>query len=97
MDRIETGTTRYIGLSRIPRYELTKDFFMNLPEGKLLISNLFEQKHKPILSEKVVGFKGRKEQWDRVCSSNASKKPCLVFDSVLESENFLSLLRKRFN
>ena len=97
MDRIETNSTRFIGLSRIPRYELTKDFFMNLPEGKFLVSNFFDLKHNSIFSERVVTCHERRKQWVGVCNSMSSKKPCLVFDSESEFENFLKSLKKRFN
>lgn len=58
---------------------LTKKFFMQLPEGLYLASNLSESTFKSCFSEKIASLDKREQQWERIVKARVSRRLCRVF------------------
>ena len=71
------------------RKKLTKKFFMILPEGLYLASNVHDDLFKSIFEEEIAASDQRKEQWQRIVSVGASQKLCYVFKTKEDYEIWL--------
>lgn len=61
--------------------KLSKRFFVTLPEGVFLVSNLYFHRGMPVFAEKTVPMTDREDQWKRIVSLGASQRNCRVFRS----------------
>ncbi len=61
------------------REKLTKKFFMRLPEGLYLASNIHDNRFQSKFEEVITSLDQREEQWKRIVSAGASQKLCCVF------------------
>lgn len=74
--------------------KLTKKFFMQLPEGVFLVSNVFHNPTTTVFAEEVSPVSERSAQWDRIVSAGADQRGCRVFKSRIEFETWLALAYK---
>jgi len=69
-------------------HKLTKKFFMNLPEGLYLVSNVYDTLGyscaTPIFNEYIVQRENRNAQWDKIKSVGADQRLCDVYRSAEE-------------
>lgn len=79
---MEKGNTLYRG-------KLTKKFFMQLPEGLYLASNIHDNRFQSIFEEVIASLNQREEQWKRVVSAGASQKLCCVFKTKEDYDTWL--------
>lgn len=67
-------------------HKLTKQFFMSLPTGILLVSNVYEMlgphEHSPSFCEKVVPPEKREEQWKRIKEVRANHRNCRLYANI---------------
>jgi hypothetical protein len=73
-------------------YKLTKKYFMTLPEGFYLVSNIFKNIMQSIFAEKVAPLNFRKDQWNRIIEADAHQRLCHIFETEKEYQNWLSAL-----
>jgi hypothetical protein len=71
------------------REKLTKTFFMQLPEGLYLASNVHDDRFQSIFEEEIAALDQRREQWKRIVSVRASQKLCCVFKTKNDYETWL--------
>ncbi len=68
------------------REKLTKTFFMQLPEGLYLASNVHDDRFQSIFEEEIATLDQRKEQWKRIVSAGATQKLCCIFKTKEDYE-----------
>jgi len=73
-------------------HKLTKKYFMSLPEGSFLVSNIVKNSMQPVFAEKVIPLNLRKNQWDRIVEVGAQQRECHIFETEMEFKNWLSEL-----
>jgi hypothetical protein len=59
--------------------KLTKKFFMQLPEGLYLASNLYESTYESTFAEEIASLGEREQQWIRIVKARVSQRLCRVF------------------
>lgn len=59
--------------------KLTKKFFMELPEGLYLASNLLKYPYRSSFAEKIASLDEREQQWRRIVNAGVSQKLCRAF------------------
>jgi hypothetical protein len=65
--------------SEITMARLTKSFYLSLPTGVYLVSNLGWAPDKPLFADRVVQDSERINQWRRIVGSGAAQRLCNVF------------------
>jgi hypothetical protein len=81
--------------------KLTKRFFMQLPEGKFLISNRFTPGFRPLYTDKVIGFRPiyaetvacqsqREGQWKEIVKAGVDQRLCRIFKTKLDYTAWLA-------
>jgi hypothetical protein len=75
--------------------KLTKKFFMNLPEGLFLVSNIFPTMETSVFAKETSPFSQRLDQWKRIISVGADQRLCHVFGSKEEYEIWLNQAMKQ--
>ncbi len=74
--------------------KLTKKFFMQLPEGLYLVSNVHQgttYDHRPAFEGVVGPLSKREQQWREIKEVSADRRLCEVFES---REKYLASCRK---
>lgn len=71
------------------REKLTKKFFMQLPEGLYLASNVHYNRFQSVFEERIAVLDRREEQWKRIVSAGASQKLGCVFKTKEDYEIWL--------
>jgi hypothetical protein len=61
------------------RTKLTKSFFMKLPTGVFLASNVYNAPRDPYFAETVSPLETREVQWRRIRNTGANQLMCSVF------------------
>jgi len=69
--------------------KMTKKFFMQLPEGLYLASNVHDNRFQTIFEEKIAALDRREEQWIRIVSAGASQRIGYVFKTKEDYELWL--------
>ena len=70
--------------------KLTKKFFMGIPEGMYLVSNLIVSPTESVFAEMTSPLSERSEQWERIRNVGVDQRRCHVFRSKLEHERWTS-------
>ena len=70
--------------------KLTKKYFMSLPEGFYLVSNIFLNDMQSFFAEKVAPLNLRKNQWNRIVEADVQQNLCHVFETEDEYKKWLS-------
>ena len=71
------------------RSKLTKKFYLQIPAGLYLVSNLGWAPGKPIFEEKVVRQSDRENQWERILKCGADQRLCLIFANKKDHEKWV--------
>ncbi len=71
------------------RDKLTKKFFMQLPEGLYLVSNLHRTRFQSMFAEEIATLVNREKQWKRIVAVGVSQKLCHVFKTKKDYETWL--------
>lgn len=61
--------------------KLTKKFFMQLPEGFYLVSNLFKNQMQSLFEEEISPPAERDQHWKRIVQAGADQRLCRVFQN----------------
>ena len=61
---------------------LTKKFFLSIPEGLYLVSNLLLTRNQSIFAEKVVAHSMRETQWKRIIEAGAAQRLCYIYKNI---------------
>jgi hypothetical protein len=61
--------------------KLIKKFFMQLPEGLYLVSNLYENELQSIFEEEISPSDLREQQWGRIVLAGAVQRLCRIFQN----------------
>jgi hypothetical protein len=77
----------------IMRGKLTKKFYLQIPTGLFLVSNVCWAPDKPIFAEKVVSQSERENQWKRIVESRVVQRLCHIFADEKDHEKWY----KRFH
>jgi hypothetical protein len=75
--------------------KLTKKFFMDLPEGVYLVSNVYEDKKNiPAYADKVGPLFKREEQWEQIVKTYADQRLCNVFKTKKDYLDWFNTIRR---
>lgn len=94
---LESGRALGHALSTEPK-KLTKTFFLALPSGAFLVSNVLGCDHRPVFAESVADGARRVIQWERITELRVGQRQCRVFGSqekFLEWEADMRMLSRR--
>ena len=69
--------------------QLSKSFFMSIPEGLFLVSNVFYDRHTPLFTGYVVAPDKREAQWQRIKEAKADQRKCHVFPSKKDFKEWI--------
>ncbi len=68
------------------RNKLTKQFLMEQPAGRYIVSNCYKRvssnKYKPVFQEQVTALEQRHAQWERIKAARADGRLCFVYPSM---------------
>jgi hypothetical protein len=73
--------------------KLTKQFFINLPAGVYLVSNVGDSPRQRSFAEYVVSLSERENQWARIRAARVDQRTCMIFVS---EESFRQWLDHNF-
>ncbi|GEM_PF-3210295 len=71
------------------RAKLTKKFYLQIPSGLYLVSNICWTPYSPVFGEKVVKDADREKQWKRIVDCGAAQKMCHIFANQKEHKNWV--------
>jgi hypothetical protein len=71
------------------RGKLTKKFFLQIPEGLYLVSNIGWTPDRPIFEEKVLHNDNREGQWERILKRGVDQRLCYIFASKEDHEKWV--------
>ncbi len=74
--------------------KLTKKYFMELPEGVYLVSNVYEDKNTPAYADEVSPLFKREEQWKKIVTAYADQRLCNVFMNRKDYLEWLKTIRR---
>jgi hypothetical protein len=74
--------------------KLTKKYFMELPEGVYLVSNVYEDKDTPAYADLVPPLFKREEQWRKIVKSHADQRLCDVFKTKKDYIDWFKTIRQ---
>jgi hypothetical protein len=74
--------------------KLTKRYFMELPEGVYLVSNVYEDNNTPAYADEVLPLFKREEQWKKIVKSYADQRLCNVFNNKKEYLKWFNTIRR---
>jgi hypothetical protein len=70
---------------------LTKKFFLGLPKGVYLVSNLWDPSPlQSVFAERVVAKDQREYQWRKIVEAGASYRSCWIFDSPEDHHTYFN-------
>jgi len=69
--------------------KLTKKFFMGLPEGVFLISNLVQTLNSSKFEEYVTPVAEREKQWQKIVSLECNNRLCHVFENKTQAKEWI--------
>lgn len=72
------------------RGKLTKKYFMQIPEGRYLVSNCYLNMMQSVFEEYVCSPEKRNDQWQRIVEAGASQRLCHHYDDKSEYKKRLS-------
>jgi hypothetical protein len=78
-----------VGVKALFSDKLTKKFFMKLPEGLYLVSNLHKNLFQSMFGEEIAALGQREKQWKRIVEAGVSQKLCYVFKTKEDYEIWL--------
>jgi len=73
--------------------KLTKKFFMSLPKGVFIMSNIGDAPGQPTCFESVSSAADRGKQWERIVLLGCSNRLCSVFKNEEEARALLSSIK----
>lgn len=79
------------------RARLSKRFFLSLPKGVFIMSNIFDAPGQPTCFESVSPASEREKQWNRIVSLKCDRRLCSVFKNEKEAIAYLSSIYKRLS
>jgi len=65
---------------------LTKKFLMQAPTGAYIVSNLCDNKKKPLFAEKVSALAKREMQWKKIVQTSVDQRQCYVYKTKKDYE-----------
>jgi len=74
----------------LSREKLTKKFFMQLPEGLYLVSNIHENRFQSRFAEEIAAFDQKGNQWKKIVAAGVSQTLCYVFKTKKDYEIWLN-------
>jgi hypothetical protein len=74
--------------------KLTKKYFMELPEGVYLVSNVYEDNNMPAYEDEVSPLLKREEQWGKIVESYADQRLCNVFKTKTDYIDWFKTIRR---
>ena len=72
------------------REKLTKKFYMQLPEGLYLVTNIHDTRFQARFAEEIVGLDLRGNQWKEIVAAGVSQTLCYVFKTKKDYEVWLN-------
>jgi hypothetical protein len=72
------------------RAKLTKRFFLELPEGVFLVSNVFKDRMVPYFAEKISVIPDREKQWIKITELGVEQRLCYIFKDRHHFEKWLN-------
>jgi len=79
------------------RARLSKRFFLSLPKGVFIMSNIFDAPGQPTCAESVSPACEREKQWEKIVSLKCNRRLCTVFKNEREAMAYLSSIYKRLS
>ena len=74
------------------RGRLTKKFYLEIPTGLFLVSNVGWDLELPAFAEKVVRHSEREAQWKKIVEFGADQRLCHVFKDVHDYKKWVSTI-----
>lgn len=74
--------------------KLTKKYFMELPEGVYLVSNVYEDNNTPAYADEVPPLFKREEQWKKIVKAYADQRLCNVFKTKKDYLGWFKTIRR---
>jgi hypothetical protein len=84
-----------IDMSETLSAKLTRKFFMSLPEGAIIVSNIGEGPGQPTCFEAVSSASERNKQWERFVLLGCNNRQCSIFSTEDEAVEFLGSIKYR--
>jgi hypothetical protein len=79
-----------MSVNEITSTKLTKRFFMELPEGVFLVSNLVKNRMESLFEEKVSALYDREKQWKKITEVGVAQRLCHLFKDRPHYEKWLN-------
>lgn len=73
----------------VRREKLTKKVFMGFRTGQYLISNVTDEKAKPVFDEPVAKISEREEQWKRIKAARVDQRLYHLLSSKKQHDNWI--------